>query len=35
MDTILIYPKLEFSGTQIPTPPYSILFINDCYRIKY
>ena len=33
MNTILIYPKLEFSGTQIPTPPYSILFIAD-YLIK-
>ena len=33
MDTILLYPKLEFSGTQIPTPPYSILFIAD-YLIK-
>lgn len=33
MRTILIYPKLEFSGTQIPIPPYSILFIAD-YLIK-
>ena len=33
MKTILIYPKLEFSGTQIPTPPYSVLFIAD-YLIK-
>src|SRR4030043_1834560 len=33
MNTILIYPKLEFSGTQIPTPPYSILFVAD-YLIK-
>ncbi|MFX0148123.1 MAG: B12-binding domain-containing radical SAM protein [Candidatus Hodarchaeota archaeon] len=29
MNTILIYPQLEFTGTQIPTPPYSILFIAD------
>ncbi|MFX0186353.1 MAG: B12-binding domain-containing radical SAM protein [Candidatus Hodarchaeota archaeon] len=29
MSTILIYPKLEFAGTQIPIPPYSILFIAD------
>ncbi len=33
MNTILIYPKLEFAGTQIPIPPYSILFIAD-YLIK-
>ncbi|MFX0106322.1 MAG: cobalamin-dependent protein, partial [Candidatus Hodarchaeota archaeon] len=33
MNTILIYPELEFIGTQIPTPPYSILFIAD-YLIK-
>ncbi len=33
MNTILIYPQLEFIGTQIPTPPYSILFIAD-YLIK-
>jgi radical SAM superfamily enzyme YgiQ (UPF0313 family) len=33
MNTILLYPKLEFSGTQMPTPPYSILFIAD-YLIK-
>ena len=33
MNTILIYPQLEFAGTQIPTPPYSILFIAD-YLIK-
>ncbi|TFG25679.1 MAG: B12-binding domain-containing radical SAM protein [Promethearchaeota archaeon] len=31
--TILIYPQLEFAKTQIPTPPYSILFITD-YLIK-
>jgi len=29
MNTILIYPQLEFAKTQIPTPPYSILFIAD------
>jgi radical SAM superfamily enzyme YgiQ (UPF0313 family) len=34
MNTILIYPQLEFTGTQIPTPPYSILFIAD-YLIKH
>ena len=33
MNTILIYPQLEFAGAQIPTPPYSILFIAD-YLIK-
>jgi anaerobic magnesium-protoporphyrin IX monomethyl ester cyclase len=33
MNTILIYPRLDFSGTQISTPPYSILFIAD-YLIK-
>ncbi|MFW9946013.1 MAG: B12-binding domain-containing radical SAM protein [Candidatus Odinarchaeota archaeon] len=33
MNTILIYPQLEFTETQIPTPPYSILFIAD-YLIK-
>ena len=33
MNTILIYPQLEFAGTQVPTPPYSILFIAD-YLIK-
>ncbi len=31
--TILIYPQLEFAGAQIPTPPYSILFIAD-YLLK-
>lgn len=31
--TILIYPELEFTGAQIPTPPYSILFIAD-YLLK-
>lgn len=29
MNTILIYPQLEFTGSQLPTPPYSILFIAD------
>jgi len=29
MKTILIYPKLEFATAQIPTAPYSILFIAD------
>ncbi|MFX1233363.1 MAG: B12-binding domain-containing radical SAM protein [Promethearchaeota archaeon] len=29
MNSILIYPQLEFTGTQLPTPPYSILFIAD------
>ena len=33
MNTILIYPQLEFAEAQIPTPPYSILFIAD-YLIK-
>jgi radical SAM superfamily enzyme YgiQ (UPF0313 family) len=33
LKTILIYPKLEFAGTQVPTPPYSILFIAD-YLLK-
>jgi anaerobic magnesium-protoporphyrin IX monomethyl ester cyclase len=33
MKTILIYPKLEFARTQIPTPPYSVLFIAD-YLLK-
>jgi len=33
MNTILIYPKLDFSNTQLPTPPYSVLFIAD-YMIK-
>ncbi len=33
MNTILIYPQLQFTETQIPTPPYSILFIAD-YLIK-
>ncbi len=33
MNTILIYPQLEFAGTQSPIPPYSILFIAD-YLIK-
>ncbi|MFX1273877.1 MAG: B12-binding domain-containing radical SAM protein [Promethearchaeota archaeon] len=33
MKTILIYPKLDFVGTQVPTPPYSILFIAD-YLVK-
>ncbi|MFX1323442.1 MAG: B12-binding domain-containing radical SAM protein, partial [Promethearchaeota archaeon] len=33
MKTILIYPQLEFTGAQIPIPPYSILFIAD-YLIK-
>jgi len=29
MNTILVYPKLEFAGTQMPIPPYSVLFIAD------
>ena len=29
MNSILIYPQLEFAKVQIPTPPYSILFIAD------
>lgn len=29
MNTILIYPRLEFQKAQTPTPPYSILFIAD------
>jgi len=29
MNSILIYPQLEFAKLQIPTPPYSILFIAD------
>jgi len=33
MNSILIYPQLEFAKTQIPTPPYSILFIAD-YLLK-
>jgi len=33
MNSILIYPQLEFSKLQIPTPPYSILFIAD-YLLK-
>jgi len=33
MNTILIYPQLEFARIQIPAPPYSILFIAD-YLIK-
>ena len=33
MKSILIYPQLEFAKVQIPTPPYSILFIAD-YLIK-
>ena len=33
MNTILIYPQLEFAKIQIPSPPYSILFIAD-YLIK-
>ena len=31
--SILIYPQLEFAKVQIPTPPYSILFIAD-YLLK-
>ncbi|MFX0075038.1 MAG: B12-binding domain-containing radical SAM protein [Candidatus Hermodarchaeota archaeon] len=31
--SILIYPQLEFANVQIPTPPYSILFIAD-YLMK-
>ena len=34
MNTVLIYPQLEFTGTQLETPPYSILFIAD-YLKKY
>ena len=33
MSSILIYPQLEFAKIQIPTPPYSILFIAD-YLLK-
>jgi radical SAM superfamily enzyme YgiQ (UPF0313 family) len=33
MNTILIYPQLEFAKVQTPTPPYSILFIAD-YLLK-
>ena len=33
MNSILIYPQLEFAKLQIPTPPYSILFIAD-YLLK-
>jgi len=33
MKSILIYPQLEFAKAQIPTPPYSILFIAD-YLLK-
>ena len=33
MNSILIYPQLEFAKIQIPTPPYSILFIAD-YLLK-
>ena len=33
MNTILIYPQLEFARVQIPTAPYSILFIAD-YLMK-
>ena len=33
MNSILIYPQLEFAKVQIPTPPYSILFIAD-YLLK-
>ena len=29
MTSILVYPQLEFAKAQIPTPPYSILFIAD------
>ncbi len=32
MNTVLIYPQLEFMGTQLATPPYSILFIADYLR---
>ncbi|MBD3197920.1 MAG: radical SAM protein [Candidatus Lokiarchaeota archaeon] len=32
MNTILVYPQLEFSGLQLATPPYSILFIADYIR---
>ena len=33
MNSILIYPQLEFAKLQIPTPPYSILFVAD-YLLK-
>ncbi len=33
MNSILIYPQLEFAKVQLPTPPYSILFIAD-YLVK-
>ncbi|TXT61870.1 MAG: putative enzyme [Promethearchaeota archaeon] len=33
LKTVLVYPQLEFAGAQIPTPPYSILFIAD-YLLK-
>jgi anaerobic magnesium-protoporphyrin IX monomethyl ester cyclase len=33
MNSILIYPQLEFGKVQLPTPPYSILFIAD-YLLK-
>jgi radical SAM superfamily enzyme YgiQ (UPF0313 family) len=33
MKSILVYPQLEFAKVQIPTPPYSILFIAD-YLLK-
>jgi len=33
MNSILIYPQLEFGKVQVPTPPYSILFIAD-YLLK-
>ena len=33
MNSILIYPQLEFAKLQIPTLPYSILFIAD-YLLK-
>ena len=33
MNSVLIYPQLEFAKVQIPTPPYSILFIAD-YLLK-
>ncbi|MFX1448751.1 MAG: B12-binding domain-containing radical SAM protein [Promethearchaeota archaeon] len=35
MNSILIYPQLEFAKAQMPTPPYSILFIADYLLKRY
>jgi anaerobic magnesium-protoporphyrin IX monomethyl ester cyclase len=35
MNSILIYPQLEFGKVQVPTPPYSILFIADYLLKRY